>query len=38
MVSQHMWTNNSKGPDGAPWISGTGVYGEATLKMIQLQK
>lgn len=28
----HMWMNNSKGPDGAPWISGTGVYGEAYIE------
>ena len=24
--------NNSKGPDGSPWISGEGVYGEAFIK------
>ena len=30
--SQHMWTNNAKGPDGAPWTSGTGIYGEAHIK------
>ena len=28
----HMWTNNSKGPDGAPWTSGEGIYGEAHIK------
>ena len=28
----HMWMNNAKGPDGAPWISGTGIYGEAHIK------
>ncbi len=27
----HMWTNNSKGPDGAPWISGEAVYGDAII-------
>ena len=30
--TQHMWMNNAKGPDGAPWISGTGIYGEAHIK------
>ena len=30
--SQHMWINNSKAPDGSPWISGEGVYGEAFIE------
>ena len=27
-----MWINNSKAPDGSPWISGEGVYGEAFIE------
>lgn len=30
--SQHMWMSNAKGPDGALWTSGEGIYGEAHIK------
>tara|TARA_B100000941_G_C28452326_1_gene525781 strand:+ start:16 stop:966 length:951 start_codon:yes stop_codon:yes gene_type:complete len=29
--SQHMWINNQKAPEGSPWISGQGVYGEGIM-------